>query len=187
MNPPALARFGERIVICGPSNSGKSTLAVALGQKLGLPVVHLDLLHHLPNTDWVRRSPEEFQRLHDEAVLGDGWVMDGNYSRLFPQRLARATGIILLGDSRWANLRRYVRRTLFQRNRPGALPGGNDTLKWAMIRWILVVGPRNIARYRAMLPEAGRPFVEIRSMRELKQLYFAWELLFDLQSERADA
>jgi hypothetical protein len=43
------------------------------------------------------------------------------------------------------------------------------------------------ARYRRELPTAGRPFVEIRSMRELKQLYFAWELLFDLQSERADA
>jgi len=56
-----------------------------------------------------------------------------------------------------------------------------------MVRWSLFGEPRNVARYRRELPTAGRPFVEIRSIRELKQLYFAWELLFDLQSERADA
>jgi hypothetical protein len=113
--------------------------------------------------------------------------MDGNYSRLMPQRLARATGIILLGDERWANLSRYVRRTLFQRNRAGSLPGGRDTLKWAVVRWIFVVGPRNMARHRTILSETGLPFIEIGSMRELKQLYFAWNLAFDLQRGGAHA
>ena len=34
----------ERILIIGCSGSGKSRLARQLGQKLGLPVVHLDQL-----------------------------------------------------------------------------------------------------------------------------------------------
>ncbi|WP_313442401.1 hypothetical protein [Brevundimonas sp.] len=42
-----LAELGPRICIMGPSNSGKSTLAVAIGDAKGLEVVHLDRLRHL--------------------------------------------------------------------------------------------------------------------------------------------
>src|SRR5262249_14767656 len=98
---PPLESFGDRIMVCGPSNAGKSTLAVALGNKLGLPFVHLDLLHHVPRSNWVTRPREEFVALHDEAITGESWVMDGNYQGLFPKRLARTTGIILLTDNRW--------------------------------------------------------------------------------------
>jgi adenylate kinase family enzyme len=50
-----LSDLGDRIVILGPSNSGKSTLADAIARKRGLQAVHLDLLFHLPNTDWEQR------------------------------------------------------------------------------------------------------------------------------------
>ena len=174
---PPLASLGERIMICGPSNAGKSTLAVALARKLGSEAFHVDLFRHLPDTDWVQRSDEEFSALHDAAILKDRWVMDGNYSKLMPQRMARATGIILLGDNRWANFARYVRRTLFEkRQRPGSLAGDKDSIKWEMVRWILLVQPtlreRNLARVR----EAGLPLVATASMRELNQLYADWGL-----------
>jgi adenylate kinase family enzyme len=171
-----LADLGRRIMICGPSNSGKSTLAAAIGRKLTLPVVHLDLLQHLPNTDWQPRPEGEFQVLHDAAILGDEWVMDGNYSRLMPQRLARATGIVLISDNRWANFRRYLWRTLFQKDRVGNLQGGKDSLKWEMVHWILIASPKALRGYRTMLPQAGLPFIETRSMRELNALYAAWGL-----------
>jgi hypothetical protein len=89
MDIEPLDSFGRRIMICGPSNSGKSTLAAAIGRKLDLPVVHLDRLHHLPNSDWVKRPHDDFVRLHDAAIAGEAWVMEGNYSSLFPQRFAR--------------------------------------------------------------------------------------------------
>jgi adenylate kinase family enzyme len=173
---PSLANVGSRIMICGPSNSGKSTLAVALGRKLHLPVVHLDRFRHLPDTDWQQRSDVEFRQLHDAAILGDAWIIDGNYSSLMPQRFARATGIILLHDSRWANLRRYLWRTVMQRHRAGNLEGGRDSLKWTMVHWIIVVSPGNVARYRAMLPKTGLPLLEIGSMRELKRVHAGWDL-----------
>ena len=118
-----LSDLGRRIMICGPSSSGKSTLAVAIGRKLGIPAVHLDLFRHLPHTDWVQRPDADFYRLHDEAITADAWVMEGNYSVLMPQRLKRATGIILLGDHRWISLWRYIRRSLMQRDRAGGLDG----------------------------------------------------------------
>jgi len=174
---PPLSDFGRRIMICGPSNSGKSTLAVAIGQKLGLPPIHLDLLRHLPNTDWVQRPDADFFRMHDEAILGDAWVMDGNYSTLVPQRLKRATGIILLGDNRWVSLWRYFRRTLLERDRAGNLDGVKDSIKWEMIHWIVVVSPGNLRRYRTELPATGLPFVEFLSMNELRRAYASWALV----------
>lgn len=171
-----LESFGRRIMICGPSNAGKSTLAAALGRKLGLAVVHLDQFHHLPNSNWVKRPYEDFARLHDAAILGEAWAMEGNYSSLMPQRIGRATGIILLGDNRFANLRRYLIRTLFQRQRAGNLEGNRDSVKWLMIRWILFISQRSVRRYRQDLPKAGLPYVELRNMRQLNRLYEAWGL-----------
>ena len=174
---PPLASLGDRIMICGPSNAGKSTLAVALAKKLGSEAFHVDLFRHLPNTDWVQRSDEAFAALHDAAILTERWVMDGNYSKLMPQRMARATGIILLGDSRWANFARYLRRTLFEkRQRPGSLAGDKDSIKWEMVRWILFVQPPLREQARARVRSAGLPLVELESMRELQRLYEAWGL-----------
>jgi adenylate kinase family enzyme len=174
---PPLETFGRRIMICGPSNSGKSTLAVAIGARLGAEPVHLDQMRHLPGTDWRRRGDEEFAALHDAAILGDAWVMDGNYSALMPRRLARATGIILLTDNRVANFARYLRRTLFEHERAGMLEGGRDSIKWDMVMWILVRSPRSVRRYREMLPRAGLPFAEVRGMGGLGRLYRDWGLV----------
>lgn len=69
-----LDELGSRICIMGPSNSGKSTLAEAIGRAKGLEVVHLDQLHHIPHTDWVPRPPDEFAALHDAAIARVGWV-----------------------------------------------------------------------------------------------------------------
>jgi adenylate kinase family enzyme len=171
---PPLASFGERIMICGTSNTGKSTLAHAVGKALGLPVVHLDQLRFLPDTDWQDRPEPEFKALHDQAILGERWVMEGNYSRHFPQRIARATGIILLMDNRWANFGRYLWRTVFQKERIGNLAGNRDSLKWDMVHWVLVRAPRNVGIYRGYLPAAGLPYLELRSMRELNAAYVAW-------------
>jgi adenylate kinase family enzyme len=94
-----LADLGERICILGPSNSGKSTLAEATARKRSLKVVHLDLLYHLPNTEWEVRPTDEFVALHDTAITGERWVIDGNYSKCMPQHFVRATGLILLDIS----------------------------------------------------------------------------------------
>ncbi|MBI4920619.1 MAG: AAA family ATPase [Devosia nanyangense] len=173
---PPIEALGERIMVCGPSNAGKSTLAVALGRKVGTTVFHVDRFRHQVGTDWVQRPDEEFEALHDAAILHEHWVMDGNYTHLMPRRIARATGIVLIGDNRWANLRRYFWRTWFQTDRLGSLDGGRDSIKWEMIHWILVPSPRNLARYRRELPATGLPFVETRSMTQLNRLYAAWGL-----------
>lgn len=177
MDIPPLEALGPRLMVCGPSSNGKSTLAQAIGDKTGWAVVHVDRLRHLPNTDWLQRPDAEFAALHEAAIMDESWVMDGNYSTLMPSRLKRATGIVLLGANRWANLGRYLRRTLFERNRVGSLEGlPKERLKFEMIHWILIVSPKNLASYRAHLPRTGLPMVEVRNLRELDALYAAWGL-----------
>lgn len=173
---PRLETLGPRICIFGPSNAGKSTLAAAISHSLGLPAIHLDLLHHLPNTDWVPRPPHEFERLHDEAIEGTCWVMDGNYSRLMPRRLARATGIVWLDTAMPGNLWRYFRRTLFDRDRYGILEGGHECVNWKMIHHIAVHQPKSRPKWERAIRASGLPVVRIGNMARLERLYADWGL-----------
>ncbi len=168
-----LNALGPRICIMGPSSSGKSTLAAAIGRARDLPVVHLDQLHHLPDTNWRPRPEAEFIALHDAAIAEPRWVMEGNYSRCVPQRLARATGLILLDASTATSLLRYVRRSLFERQRHGALEGGRDSVKWAMIRHITVATPPSRQRYRALFDKVELPKVLLADPDALKRFYAA--------------
>ena len=171
-----LAALGRRIVIMGPSNAGKSTLAAAIGKKTGLPVVHLDQLHHQPNTDWQPRPAAEFASLQRAAIEQDSWVMDGNYSGLLPERLARATGAIVLDDNRWLRLGRYFRRTLLERGRIGNLEGNKDSVKWSMIHWVLVGSRYSGARYRNFVSQKELPAVFVGNMSDLRKLHAHWAL-----------
>jgi adenylate kinase family enzyme len=171
-----LPELGERICILGPSNSGKSTLADAIARKRGLRAIHLDQLHHLPNTDWQTRPADEFLVLHDEAITGSQWVIDGNYSKCLPQRLQRATGIILLDISMFASLFRYVRRAAFDRARIGALEGGQDSIKMSMIYHIAVITPQSRRRYADVYQQLPLPKVYLPSIRAIKACYQHWDL-----------
>ena len=173
---PPLATLGKRICVLGPSNSGKSTLAAAIARRLGRDVVHLDQLFHIPGTDWVARPYAEFEGLHARAIARERWVMDGNYSGLWPQRLQRATGVIVLDVATGTSLLRYLRRSWFQPGRVGGLGGGLDSVKWEMLRFIVAETRVNRRRYLRMFGELELPKVRLRSVREIRRAYRAWRL-----------
>lgn len=172
---PALETLGRRIMVLGPTNSGKSTLAVAIGARLGIPAIHLDQFRHLPGTNWHQRPDAEFAALHDQAIARAEWVMDGSYSRLMPQRLARTTAIIVLDDSLAVRTARYFNRTLLQTQRAGGLEGNRDSLKWEMLTWLWKT--RNKSQdARDLATRSGLPTVFCHNRRELDALYAAWDL-----------
>ncbi|SFZ81142.1 Adenylate kinase [Devosia enhydra] len=174
-NIPPLETLGRRIAILGPSNAGKSTLAVALAERLGVPAFHIDQFRHQPGTDWQQRPESDFIALHEEAIARPEWVMDGGYSVLLPSRMRRATGIIVLDDNHWLRLGRYFRRTLSGGARAGGLAGARDSVKWEMIRWIWVT--RNtVEKYRQMARQSGLPHHFCASLADVRMLYIAWGL-----------
>ncbi|MBJ6985981.1 isopentenyl transferase family protein [Devosia sp. MC521] len=175
MHIPPLSDFGNRIMILGPTNAGKSTFTIALANKLGVPAIHLDRYRHLPNTMYEQRPDADFKALHDEAAALDGWVMDGSYSAHFPVRLPRTTGIIVLDANLQKRVSRYIWRTMFQKDRPGGLEGNQDKLTLEMFRWLWTTRDRTVA-VRDWVKLSGKPYVFTRNPQETAALYAAWNL-----------
>jgi hypothetical protein len=104
----AQLRAARRIVVLGSPGVGKSTLARRLAVATGLPAVHLDDLHWLP--DWGRPERGEWQRLQTEAAAGERWIIDGNYEKDIGIRSRRADLVLLVHRGRLSCLHRVLRR-----------------------------------------------------------------------------
>lgn len=94
--------------------------------------------------------------------------MEGNYTRLLAQRLARATGVILLDVSTTTGLLRYLRRSWFERGRRiGGLEGGRDGVTWDMIRHIAFATRANRRRHAALFDAVALPTLRLSSARAI--------------------
>ena len=160
-----------RIAIIGYSGSGKSTLAAQLGQKLQVPVLHLDSVHWLPG--WVERPREEEKQIV-RAFLDehDAWVIDGNYSKLeYSRRMEEADKILLLLFPPLASLYRVTRRYLQYRDttRPDMAAGCQEKLDWEFVKWVLRDGrsKRAKARYRNVIAAYPEKTVVLKSQRQI--------------------
>ena len=126
----------KRIVIIGCPGSGKSTLARELGEKLDLPVVHLDRLWWTKG--WQNVSMEEFDERLENALKLDRWIIDGNYSRTMDARLEKCDTIIWLDYSRWACLRGMFQRVILNHGkvRPDMAEGCPERFDWEFFKYI---------------------------------------------------
>ncbi|UTP40070.1 hypothetical protein M9M90_02535 [Phenylobacterium sp. LH3H17] len=145
-----------RVAVVGSSGSGKSTFTRRLGAARGLTVIELDAINWQAGwRDLNTHDPETFVRRVEAAVAGDAWVTDGNYSRVLPTILARATHIVWLDYGRGVIMSRVLRRS-FQRSlsRKEVWPGTGNVETWASwldkehpIRWAWDTFARRRARY----------------------------------------
>jgi adenylate kinase family enzyme len=100
----------RRVSVVGNAGSGKTRLARALAARLGVPHVELDSIFHQP--DWTQLPTDEFRRRVRDAVTGDGWVIDGNYSAVRDLIWERADTVIWLDLPRPLVMWQVVARTL---------------------------------------------------------------------------
>lgn len=126
----------ERIIIIGCGGAGKSTLAQQLGKKLNIPVVHLDKIFWKPG--WVETPPEEFDELHRRELARDQWIMDGNFNRTMPERIARCDTVIYLDFSRMACICGVVKRVLttYGTVRPDMGEGCPERVDLEFLKWV---------------------------------------------------
>ena len=165
----------RRINVKGTSGSGKSTFARELAERLGVPYVELDALHHGPN--WSEPTAEEFRARVCEAMdaAPDGWVIDGNYEgKLGNTLIGAADTIVWLDLPLGTKLRRVWRRTRHRIRDDVELWSGNKET-WRNALWgresLFVWMIRGHFRHRRTWPAlyAGDPrFVRLRSVGEAR-------------------
>ena len=104
---PVTAR---RILVYGVTGAGKSTAALTIAARTGLPCILADELTWEPG--WVAIADEEQRRRIGAVVAEEAWVLDTAYGKWKNLPLRRAELIVGLDYPRWLSLSRLVRRTV---------------------------------------------------------------------------
>lgn len=144
----------ERVLIIGCSGSGKSTLARAMGEKLSLPVIHLDQLWWKPG--WENFTREEFDEKLNAVLTESRWIMDGNFQRTLPKRLEKCDTVIYLDFSRWACLRGVMHRIVKNHGkvRPDMGAGCPERFDWEFMKWVWNFNKENRSMNYGLLARA---------------------------------
>jgi adenylate kinase family enzyme len=123
-------------IISSASGNGKTTTGRALAERLGVPFVELDALHHGPN--WSEPTDDDFRARVQPIVESDAWVIDGTYrNKLGDLVLDHADVVVWLDLPLRVWLPRLVRRTVRRVVRKEVLWAGNRE------RWRDALHPRN--------------------------------------------
>lgn len=120
----------------GNSGSGKSTLAKKLGQRLNMPVYHLDkeLLvgdyQKLPNVKRIAK--------HGLLINKPSWIIDGNYSKDLEPRFKKADLVIFISTSRLIVFPRILKRAIFKGQDKDTVPlsANHQLLTWNFLKFV---------------------------------------------------
>ena len=159
----------ERVLIIGCGGAGKSTLARALGEKTGLPVIHLDKLFWKPG--WVESTQEEIDGIIQREISKDRWIIDGNYNRTLTMRMERCDTVIYLDFSRFACLRGVIKRILTTHGtvRPDMGAGCPERFDLDFLKWVWNFNKTKRRQYHEMLNSLeDRNVIILRSRQEAK-------------------
>ena len=149
----------KRMVVIGRGASGKSTLAVQLGQITGLPVIELDKVFWRAGLMAIPR--DQWGKVQESLVKQDHWILDGDLGPYdaIEVRLRAADTIVFLDFSlvrcAWQAIRRSGERLDFwlwllryrRQSRPFLLQAIRDYASQATFH--LLRNPQAVRRFLA--------------------------------------
>ena len=165
------------MAIIGASGSGKTTLAGAMAERLCVPHIEVDAIHHGPN--WTEMPTPEFRSRMEQVVAADGWVIDSLYQQKLDELVPLAADTIVWLDlPLWLKLRRIWKRTKHRIRDDVELWNGNrETLRtvlWgrdSLFAWAIA----RHREYRRTLPAAfaqpayrDKDVIRLRSERDVR-------------------
>ena len=173
---------GNRVVIIGSSNAGKSTLAERLATHRGVPFIELDALHWEAN--WTMAEPEVFRARISAAIKPEAWVMAGNYTQHMDLSWGAADTIVWLDLPLPLVARRCVARTWRRWRTQEVIWGNNrenfrehlcfwDTDK-SLLSYTIVNHHRRQRKYSALMSDPAwshLAFIRLRSVGEVEHWF----------------
>ena len=142
----------QKVLVIGCSGAGKSTFARRLRDITGLPLYYLDRLWHKADRTHITR--EEFDRVLAEWLARPAWIIDGDYNRTLPMRLAACDTVFFLDFPLEVCLAGVENRRGAQRP---DMPWVEEELDAEFLQYILDFGQAQLPAIRAMLePYRGR-------------------------------
>jgi adenylate kinase family enzyme len=164
----------SRVIVIGSSGAGKTTFAHTLADTLGVAHIELDAIHWLPN--WMPRNREEFRELVRQAVSGERWLVDGNYSAVRDIVWPRATAAVWLNYSFPLVFSRVFRRTVLRVVRREELFAANrESFRQALLSresllwWVITTYSRRRRTYRTLFDEGIFPNMSLLEFRKPAQ------------------
>lgn len=104
--------------------------------------------------------------------------MDGNYTKCIKERLARATGFILLDVKMPVALLRYIRRCYASTPRIGGLGMRREHITLEMLKYIIRTAPQNSKRHRRLYDQVRVPKLLLHSSTDVNTCLEYWGLTF---------
>ena len=160
----------KRVMIVGQPGSGKSTLARQIGEMTGLPIIHVDRIHHLPG--WVERPRDEKIAMALVEQAKPEWVFEGGLSATYEDRFAKADVVVWLDLPVHLRLWRVILRSLrhYGKTRPDMQDDCPERFNYDFYQWIWDTRHTGRRKLLAMKSEAHgtKPFYHFRSAREVR-------------------
>jgi adenylate kinase family enzyme len=167
----------RRVHVVGTSGSGKTTVARAIADKLGIRHIELDAINWQPG--WTELPKDQFyERVREETKHGD-WTIDGNYSAVREIIWDRVDTIVWLDMPFipvflrivWRTIRRILtQEELWNTNteKLDALVG-----KYGMPLWVIQTHEKRRKEYPPLLADPKLSHVDIKVFKSLREVN-AW-------------
>ena len=164
----------RRVHVVGTSGSGKTTVAKAIADRMGIRHIELDAINWQPN--WTELPKDEFRERVIEEIEDGDWTIDGNYRVVRDVIWEKADTIVWLDMPFWPVFLRIIWRTIRRIVTQEELWNTNteklDALfgKYGMPLWVIQTHKKRRAEYPVLLADPNLSHIDIKRFKSLKEV-----------------
>lgn len=160
-----------KIHIIGCSGSGKTYFSKILSNKYNIPHFDLDDIQWDSDKGYGFKRPiEERNKLLQEILCNEGWIIEGVYYAWVQQSFEEADIIYVLDMPRYIYKIRIIAR--FIKRKLGIEAGKRESFKsvYNLLKWTETFQKKNMKEIKDILDKYGNKVVWLSNKKEIKQI-----------------